>query len=75
MWMADLSHTDAKVLDIDAIEKHLEGLGLITSYYGSGGLLGVDTGIYTTEADCVKMIDAARGQVADLKAKYGSVTG
>jgi hypothetical protein len=74
LWMAELSEEEAKVLDRDPIEKHLEGLGLISSYYGSGGSLGVDTGIWTTQADCLKMIEAAKGQAGELKAKYGSVT-
>jgi hypothetical protein len=65
---------EAKVLDRDPIEKHLAGLGLICSYYGSGGSLGVDTGVWTAQADCLKMIEAAKGRAGELKAEYGSVT-
>lgn len=75
LWMAELSEDEAKVLDIDAIEVHLENLGLITSYYGRGGLLGVDTGIFTTKNDCLKMIEAAKGQASALEEKYGSIAG
>jgi hypothetical protein len=75
LWMAELSEDEAKVLDIDAIEVHLENLGLITSYYGSGGLLGVDTGIFTTKNDCLKMIEAAKAQATALEDKYGSIAG
>jgi hypothetical protein len=73
LWMAELSEDEAKVLDRDPIEDHLEALGFITSHYGSGGSLGVDTGIWTTENDCLKMIEAARGEAGALRQRYGSI--
>jgi len=75
MWMAELPDDEAKILDIDAIEDHLISLGFITSYYGNGGSLGVDTGIFTTKNDCLKIIEAAKGKAEELKAKYTSLTG
>jgi hypothetical protein len=68
MWMADLGDDEAKY--IDSVEDHLVALGFITGYYGSGGSLGVDTGIYTTKADCVRIINAAKPKAAEIKAKY-----
>jgi hypothetical protein len=73
LWMAELSEDEAKVLDRDPIEDHLEALGFITSHYGSGGSLGVDTGIWTTENDCLEMIEAARGEAGALRQRYGSI--
>ena len=46
-----------------------------TSGYGSGGYLGVDTGLYTTKNDCLKLIEAAKSEAAKLRTKYGSVGG
>jgi hypothetical protein len=73
LWMAELSEEEATALDRDPIEHHLEALGFITSYYGSGGTLGVDTGMWTTKNDCLEMIEAARGQAGALHQKYGSI--
>lgn len=75
LWMADLPEEHAKDLDRDPIEDHLQELRLITSGYSNGGLLGVDTGIWTTKADCLKMIESAKNEAAALREKYGSVTG
>ena len=75
LWMAELSDDEAKTLDIDAIEDHLVSLGFITGYYGNGGSLGVDTGIFTTKNDCVKMIEAAEEKAEELQTKYGSLIG
>jgi len=73
LWMAELSEDEAKVLDRDPIEEHLEALGFITSYYGSGGSLGVDTGVWTSKDDCLEMVQAARTRAAALRQKYGSI--
>lgn len=73
LWMAELPEDEAKVLDIDVIEDHLVSLGLITGYYGNGGSLGVDTGVYTTKNDCLKMIGAAKHEAEGLMSKYGSL--
>lgn len=75
LWMAELSDDEAKILDIDAIEDHLEAMKIKTSGYGSGGYLGVDTGLYTTKNDCLKLIEAAKSEAAKLQTKYGSVGG
>ena len=75
LWMAELPEDEAKILDIDAIEEHLEAMKLKTSGYSGGGYLGVDTGYYTTKADCIKMIDAAKSEAIKLRSKYGSVGG
>jgi hypothetical protein len=73
LWIAELGDDEAKALDIDAIEDHLVSLGFITAYYGNGGSLGVDTGIFTTKNDCLKMIEAAKGKAEELKSKYNSL--
>ena len=73
LWMAELSEDEAKVLDRDPIEEHLEALGFITSYYGSGGSLGVDTGVWTSKDDCLEMVQAVRTRAAALRQKYGSI--
>jgi hypothetical protein len=75
LWMAELSDDEATILDIDAIEDHLESMKFITSHWSWGGFLGVDTGYYTTKADCLKMIEAAKHEAAKLRTKYGSVSG
>jgi hypothetical protein len=75
LWMAELPEDEAKVLDIDAIEDHLEAMKIKTSGYSGGGYLGVDTGFYTTKNDCLKLIEAAKPEAAKLRAKYGAVGG
>ena len=73
LWMAELSDDEAKILDIDDIEDHLVSLGFITAHYSDGGSLDVDTGIFTTKNDCLKMIEAAKNKAEELKSKYGSL--
>ena len=76
LWMAELPEEEAKVLDNDPIEDHLrDALGFITEHHQGGGTLHVDTGYWTTEADCLKMIEAARARAGALQQKYGSITG
>jgi hypothetical protein len=74
LWMAELSDEEATVLDRDPIEDHLRALGFITDHYQGGGTLRVDTGVWTTKADCLKMIEAAKGEAAPLRQKYASIS-
>jgi hypothetical protein len=66
MWVGSLKDDDSDILDLDAIEDHLKKIGVL----GSGGLLGVDFGDYTSEDDELAAIAAARPKAATLKDQY-----
>lgn len=71
MWMASLSDSQSDILDLDEIEDHLARIGLL----GSGGQLGVDFGLYTSEEDEREALAAARRLNGGLSARYSTAPG
>lgn len=55
LWINDIDVADSDILDLDAIEDHLENIRVI----GPGSILGVDFGIWTTRTDEVNAIFAS----------------
>lgn len=66
MWMGTLSNDDSDILDLDNVEDHLLSIGIL----GSGGLLGVDFGSYTSEDDELAALAAARPQATTIQGRY-----
>lgn len=66
MWMASLNDSESDIIDLDAIENHLAQIGLI----GPGGILGVDFGSVTEEADELNALRAARSRNQAIQDQY-----
>jgi hypothetical protein len=71
MWMSEIGNGDSDILDLDEIEDHLEAIGVL----GSGGLLGVDFGMWTSKDDELDALRAARGQAGAIRERYNALQG
>jgi hypothetical protein len=69
MWMETVPDGQSDVLDLDAIEDHLEAIGML----GSGSVLGVDFGMWTSTDDEREALAAARAQARQVHARYNAL--
>lgn len=70
MWIATIKKSDSNILDYDAIEDRLHKIGVL----GEGSRLGVDFGWYTSEADELAALSAAKDQAPEIRRKNKDLT-
>jgi hypothetical protein len=70
LWMSTIKNSDSNTLDYDAIEDRLHSLGVL----GSGSRLGVDFGWYTSEADELAALQAARDAAPGIRSRNRNLT-
>ncbi|MEU7906464.1 DUF4157 domain-containing protein [Actinoplanes sp. NPDC049118] len=71
MWMETVPDGQSDLLDLDEIEDHLEAIGML----GSGGLLGVDFGMWTSTDDEREALAAARARAREVRNRYNALQG
>jgi Domain of unknown function (DUF4157) len=69
MWMETVPDGQSDILDLDEIEDHLEAIGML----GSGSLLGVDFGMWTSTDDERAALAAARARARAVHARYNAL--
>ncbi|MEU0885644.1 DUF4157 domain-containing protein [Lentzea sp. NPDC005914] len=69
MWMETVPDGQSDILDLDEIEDHLAAIGML----GSGSILGVDFGLWTSTDDELEALVAARAQAREVHARYNAL--
>jgi hypothetical protein len=70
LWMDTLSNSQSDILDLDEIEDHLAAIGML----GSGSVLGVDFGWWTSEDDQLAALSSARAQAGAIRNRYRALS-
>jgi hypothetical protein len=66
LWINSLDLADSDLLDLDAIENHLQSIGII----GTNSILGVDFGSWTSKADEVNAIIASISHAGRIRTLF-----
>ena len=70
LWLSTIADSESDILDLDAIEDRLLSVGVI----GPSSRLGVDFGWYTSEADELAALMAARAKALEVRSRVMELT-